>query len=425
MTGNAVHKRDGSGMLETARTNLKHVTDILGLRDDIYERLATPRRALTVSVPVKMDDGSVQTFTGYRVQYNLARGPAKGGVRFHPGVDLDDVTALAALMTWKCSVVDIPFGGGKGGVTCDPRYLSDGEHERITRRYTMEIFPIMGPQTDVPAPDMGTDAQTMAWMMDTYSMQVGHTVLGCVTGKPLELGGSRGRREATGLGVVYVILECLRELGIDPSTQTAVIQGFGNVGSFAAEFLSEAGIRVIGVSDASGAFYHDDGLNIEAMVEHVRRHRALDGYEQDGAERIPLNELLTLQCDILVPAAIGGVITEANAGAIRASIIAEAANAPLTPEADEILGDRGILILPDILTNAGGVTVSYLEWVQDNQSYFWGEDAIRENLKTTLVRAFQHVWDRHKQDGVDMRTAAMLVGVNRVWNDMSMRGLYP
>ncbi len=418
-----------STMFETARTNLKHVTDRLGYDEDMFERLATPRRILTVSVPVMMDSGAVRTFTGYRVQYNLALGPAKGGIRFHPDVDLGDVTALSALMAWKCAVVDIPFGGGKGGVACDPSQLSQAEQERITRRYTLEIFPILGPWQDIPAPDMGTNAQTMAWMMDTYSMQVGYSVKGCVTGKPVELGGSRGRREATGLGVVHVIREYLNAVGVDPSSQTAVIQGFGNVGSFAAEFLEKIGVRVVGVSDATAAYHDPNGLDIAGLVEHVSRWpappRTLATWEHDPSLDIDPSTLFALDCDILVPAALGGAITEKNAGDIKARLVAEAANGPVTPQADEILKANGVRVLPDILTNSGGVTVSYLEWVQDNQSYFWDEDAIRENLEKTMVRAFRTVWERGEQEGVDLRTAAMLVGVERVANAMMMRGLYP
>ena len=350
-------------MLESANTYLKVVAERLGLEDWLYERLSKPRRVLTVSVPARMDDGAIKTFTGYRVQYNLARGPAKGGIRFHPEVGLDDVTALAELMTWKCAVVNIPFGGSKGGVTCDPRQLSAGEKERIARRYTSEIFPIISPNMDIPAPDMGTDAQTMAWIMDTYSAQAGHTVEAVVTGKPLEMGGSRGRSEATGLGVFFTIEEALKALGRDMAEQRVIVQGYGNVGSFAAKFLKNAGAKVVGISKTSGAWHHPDGLDIDAIDAHLAEHRNLDGYNQPGIESMPHDEILYQPCDILVPAALGGAIHSGNHDRIQASIIAEGANSPITPEADEALRERGVVILPDILANAGGVTVSYLEWV--------------------------------------------------------------
>ena len=420
-TANTAHM----GMLESTNAYLRVVAERLGLETWLYERLSMPRRVMIVSVPTRMDDGTVRTFTGYRVQHNLARGPAKGGVRFHPTVDLDDVTALAELMTWKCAVVNIPFGGGKGGVTCDPRSMSSGEKERVTRRYTSEIFPIIGPERDIPAPDVGTDPQTMAWMMDTYSVQVGHTVTAVVTGKPLEMGGSRGRHEATGLGVFYTIMEALKARNLDPTGQTAVVQGFGNVGSFAAEFLAGSGVKIIAANDVSAAFHHPHGLDVSAMIAHMKEYHELAGYQQDGAEEITGEELLALECDILVPAALGNVIHRNNVGAIRAKMIAEGANSPITPDADEVLNDRGVVILPDIVANAGGVTVSYLEWVQDIQNLSWDLEAVRNTLKRTMTAAFAEVWNRAEKERVNLRTAATMVGVGRVADAMRMRGLYP
>jgi len=414
-----------SVMYRTASANLKAVAERLSLETSLYERLASPRCVLIVSVPTRMDDNRVSTFVGYRVQYNVARGPAKGGIRYHPDVDLDDVIALSALMTWKCAIVNIPFGGAKGGVACDPTAMSDAELERMTRRYTSEIFPIIGPERDIPAPDMGTNAQTMAWMMDTYSMQVGYSVPAIVTGKPLEMGGSRGRREATGRGVVHVIEEALKMLGRNPAEQTAVIQGFGNVGSFTAEFLRDLGVKVVAINDVSAGFFCPAGLDIDAMVDHVRRYKVLRGYRQPGAEEIAADGLLSLPCDILIPAALGGQIHKGNVGAVKARIIAEAANAPLTPDADAELLDRGVTILPDILTNAGGVTVSYLEWVQGLQSFFWTETEVADRLRSTMALAFRTVWDEAERRKVDLRTAATMVGVQRVADALHIRGLYP
>ena len=413
------------GMLESANTYLRGVCEKLGLDTRLYEWLKTPRRVMIVSVPTRMDDGTVRTFSGYRVQHNLARGPAKGGIRFHPEVDLDDVTALAQLMTWKCAVVNIPFGGGKGGVACDVHALSSGEKERITRRYTSEIFPIIGPERDIPAPDMGTDAQTMAWIMDTYSVQVGYSVTAVVTGKPVEMGGSRGRREATGLGVVYTIEEALKVLGMNPAELTAVVQGFGNVGSFAAEFLKNLGVRIIAANDKFAAVHCENGLNIDAMIAHLTEHGSLEGYRQTDSDEITPEELLALPCDILVPAALGGVIHRGNVHTIRAKIIAEGANSPVTPVADEALRDRGVVILPDILANAGGVTVSYLEWVQDIQNLAWDLEQVRKSLRGTMVEAFSTVWRTAQEQKTDLRTAAMMTGVGRVAEAMKMRGLYP
>ncbi len=417
--------RNTSLMLDTANKNLQLVARRLGLSDSTYEHLAMPKRVLNVSVPTKMDDGNIHTFMGYRVQHNVARGPAKGGLRYHPEVDLGDVVALAALMTWKSAIVNIPFGGGKGGVTCDPSSLSCDELERITRRYTTETFPIMGPDKDIPAPDMGTDAQTMAWMMDTYSVQVGHSVTACVTGKPIEMGGSRGRREATAYGVVHIIREALKKLGRDPSGQTAVVQGFGNVGSFTAEFLAGLGVRVVGVADVSAGFTCPAGLNVDSMVEHVKQNRKLEGYRHPDADEMASSDIFGLECDIFVPAALGGQIRHDTVDKIRASIVAEAANGPTTPEAHDVLIDRGVLVLPDILTNAGGVTVSYLEWVQDLQWDFWDESEIRQRLQRTMTQAFDTVWNEAEANNTDLRTAAMMVGVGRVANAMEIRGLYP
>ncbi|MGE5646443.1 MAG: Glu/Leu/Phe/Val family dehydrogenase [Acidobacteriota bacterium] len=394
----------------------------LGLDDGMCKMLRTPGKETTVHIPVTLDDGRLEVFTGYRVQHSVARGPAKGGVRFAPDVTLDEVRALAAWMTWKCAVVNIPFGGGKGGVVCDPRVLSDFELERITRRYTAEILPLIGPEKDVPAPDMNTNAQTMAWILDTYSMHVGQTATAVVTGKPLDLGGSRGRPEATGRGCMIVTLEALKRLGLKPSTTRVVIQGFGNVGGMAAKLMAEAGFRIIAMIEVEGAVYNAKGLDIPALA----KHRAETGSVLDfpGAENMDSGEAMFLECDVLVPAARENVITSQNAERIKAKIIVEGANGPTTPVADRILAAKNVFVIPDILANAGGVTVSYFEWVQDRQGFFWNEDLVNARLKEIMVENFGRVVDYADKHGVDNRTAAYMLALDRVAFAIKLRGIY-
>jgi glutamate dehydrogenase (NAD(P)+) len=390
---------------------------------NLLEKLRHPERSLLVSVPVRMDDGSVRVFKGYRVQHSTIRGPAKGGVRYHPSVDLDEVTALAAWMTWKCAVMNIPFGGAKGGVECDPAELSLGELERMTRRYTAEIMSFIGPDRDIPAPDVNTNAQVMAWMMDTYSMQVGHAVPGVVTGKPIAIGGSEGRSEATGRGVVFMVIEAAKRLRIRLDESTAVVQGFGNVGSSVARNLSREGVRIIAVSDRNGGWYCAAGINPFELQRHFTRLGTLEGFP--GCEPVTNEELLAIKCDILVPAAMENVIHRDNAGRVQARILAEGANGPVTPIGDEILKDNGVFILPDILANAGGVTVSYFEWVQDLQNYFWNEAEINNRLRQIMIASFKKVMAIAEEKRVDSRTAALMLGIGRVVEALQLRGLYP
>jgi len=411
------------GMLEDAAKQFDQVAERLKLDPGLQKRLRHPHRALVVSVPVAMDDGRTEIFEGFRVQHDNALGPTKGGIRYHPDVSLEEVTALAMLMTWKCALMGLPYGGAKGGVRCEPRTLSRRELERLTRRYTAEIFLIIGPEHDIPAPDMGTDEQVMAWMMDTYSMQRGMTSPGVVTGKPILLGGSRGRREATGRGVYTIVLETAKKIGFDPKRMTVAVQGFGNVGSVAAQLLAENGCRVIAVSDSKGGIYNPKGLDVPRLL----RERLAGGILPDygDADRISQAELLALECDVLIPAALGGQITAANAPTVRARIIAEGANGPTTPEADQILREQKVLVLPDILANAGGVTVSYFEWVQDLQFYFWTEQEINARLTEIMTAAFTRVWGYAEAEGVDLRTAALMLAAQRVAEAHRLRGLYP
>lgn len=389
--------------------------------------LRVPQRELSVNFPVKHDDGSIHVYTGYRVQHNITRGPAKGGLRYHPAVDIDEVRALAMWMTWKCSLVNIPFGGAKGGVIVDPKDLSQHELERLTRRFAAEISVIIGPEKDIPAPDMNTNAQVMAWFMDTISMHRGYTVPAAVTGKPLGIGGSLGRIDATGRGVSIVTREAAKHIGLRLEKAAVVVQGFGNVGSVSAQMLHDMGCRVVAVSDVTGGYYNRQGLAIPAMLEHARRGagRSLAGYEQRGMERITNAELLELPCDILVPAALENQITALNAGRIKARLLIEAANGPTTPEADMILYDRGVFVVPDILANAGGVTVSYFEWVQGLQEFFWSEEEINERLERIMMRSFANTLDLALRERVSMRLAAYLVSVKRVADATLMRGIYP
>ena len=391
----------------------------LGLRRVLRE----PRRELTVHFPVKMDDGSVQVFTGYRVQHNLGRGPAKGGIRYHQDVTLDEVKALAMWMTWKCAVVGIPYGGGKGGVVVDPKKLSRRELENLTRRFATEIEVLIGPERDIPAPDVNTNAQTMAWIMDTYSMHVGYTVPGVVTGKPVSLGGSEGRNEATARGTVYCVVEAAEHLGIDLNRATVVVQGFGNAGSIAAQLMEQEGSQVIAVSDSTGGIHNPGGLDIQRVVAWKAEHGTVVGFP--GARSVSNEDLLEIECDVLIPAALENQITQANADRIRAKIVGEAANGPTTPEADAILHKRGTFVIPDILCNAGGVTVSYFEWVQDLNRDHWSAAVVNNKLHEVMTRSFAQVVDMAQREEVENRLAAYLLAVDRVASATSLRGLYP
>ena len=394
----------------------------LGLDPGLYQILRTPDREMTVAVPVYMDDGTLQVFTGYRVQHSLARGPAKGGVRFDLNVTLDEVRALAAWMTWKCAVVNVPFGGGKGGVVVDRSKLSPGELERITRRYVASLIDILGPDRDIPAPDMGTDGQVMAWMMDTYSMHARMNCTSIVTGKPIGLGGSQGRIEATGHGLQICAREALARVGIDPAKCTAAIQGSGNVGRIAAERLAGMGMKIVAISDIHGALVNMDGLDLPALKEHLLRHRQLDGF--DGGDRVTNAELLELPVDILVPAATENVVTSKNAARIKAKWIIEGANGPVTAKADEILESNGVMVVPDILANAGGVTVSYFEWVQDRMGLFWSEEEVDGRMEKIMVQSFHDVVTMAENFEVSNRIAAYMLGIDRVAQITNVRGIY-
>ena len=408
---------------QIALQQLDTVARVIGLDESIHGILQKPKRELTVNFPVKMDAGGTRMFTGYRVQHNTGRGPAKGGIRYHPHTDIDEVRALAMLMTWKCAVVNIPFGGAKGGVICDPSTLSRNELEDLTRRYTTEISIIIGPDSDIPAPDMGTNGQIMAWLMDTYSMHAGHTVPAVVTGKPVSIGGSEGRVDATGLGVVMVTGEAAKRFGVSLPSARVVVQGFGNVGNAAARIFARHGAKVVGVSDQYGGVYNENGLDIPALCEHAKRTGQVMGFRE--SQDVTNSQLIELPCDVLVPAAINNVITASNADRIRARMIVEAANGPTTPAADKILFDRGIKLIPDILANAGGVTVSYFEWVQDIQSFFWSESQVNHRLGRIMTRALGDVLDAADKYKVDLRTAAYAVGVSRVAEASVTRGIYP
>lgn len=416
-------------MLATALAQLDSACDCLKLDDGLRAIIRQPERELTVAVPIRRDDGTVSVFTGYRVQHSSARGPCKGGIRYHPRVDMDEVRALAMLMTLKCAVVNLPFGGAKGGVTVDPALLSDGELERLTRRYAAMILPLLGGKRDIPAPDVNTGERTMAWLMDTISMLEGHLVREIATGKPIALGGSEGRSEATGRGVAIAAVEMLRRLGRDPQGLSVAVQGFGNVGQYAANILAaEYGCKVVALSDVSDALHNPNGLDLQAVTAHVRHSpgHLLAGYGLNGCvDHIANADLLTLEVDVLIPAAIENQITAQNADDIRAGVIVEGANGPTTFEADAILKDRGITVVPDIVANAGGVIVSYFEWVQDLQSFFWGAEEVRAQLCSTLRRAFQEVWAFAGRGGYDMRTAAYVLAVDRVASAIQQRGLFP
>jgi glutamate dehydrogenase (NAD(P)+) len=410
---------------ESALTQLGDAARHLNLDDGMHQVLATPRRSMTVSVPLSRDDGSLTVLIGYRVQHSLTRGPAKGGLRYHPNTDLSEVTALAMWMTWKCALIGLPYGGAKGGITVDPRTLSSTELERMTRRYASEILPIIGPERDIPAPDVGTDEQTMAWFMDTVSVQTGYTVTGAVTGKPISLGGSQGRTGATSRGVEFITLDALRTAGKAPDEVTVAVQGFGKVGALAAQFLAEAGCRVVAVSDVGGGVHNTHGVDVAALMK-ARAEGAQSVTETPFACDVVSNdELLTMDVDVLIPAALDGVITQKNAGAVKARMIVEGANGPTTPDADVILADRGITVVPDILANAGGVAVSYFEWVQDLQAYFWDEPEVNEKLARVMHRTYQEVLAGAEQHKVSLRSAAQIIAVGRVAEAHRIRGLYP
>lgn len=421
MTGKAQEAQ--YSMLEVALAQLDAVAGRLALDPGIHKRLRQPQRSLIVSVPTLMDDGRLEVFTGFRVQHDLTLGPTKGGIRYHPGVDLDEVTALAMLMTWKCALIGLPYGGAKGGICCDATRMSPGELERMTRRYTSEILLVIGPDQDIPAPDLYTNEQIMAWMMDTYSMHRGITTPGVVTGKPLLLGGSLGRAEATGRGVYYTVKVAAREYDLPLKGARVAVQGFGNVGAVAAKLLYEEDCQVIAVSDSKGGIFNANGLNLAKVLAEnaeggsVTQHR-------DG-DRISNEEILELDCDILIPAATEGQITQKNADRIRARIVAEGANGPTTPQADQVLAAKGTAVIPDILANAGGVAVSYFEWVQDLQQYFWHEHQINERLAEVMIAGFQRVMAVSRKEQVGLRTAALMLAIKRVADGKRLRGLYP
>jgi glutamate dehydrogenase (NAD(P)+) len=408
---------------EIAQRQFDNATKHLDLKAGIKAKLRVPKRELTVYFPVKMDDGSIQMFTGHRVQHNLSRGPAKGGIRYHPDVTIDEIRALAMWMTWKCAVVNIPYGGAKGGVVCNPKRMSERELERLTRRFTSEIIMFIGPDSDIPAPDVNTNAQTMAWIMDTYSMTKGYSVPAVVTGKPVEIGGSLGRREATGRGVMFTTHEALKHLGMPIEGTRVVVQGFGNVGAIGAQLLQEMGCTVVAASDSRGGIYNPKGLNVEDVIRHKAETGTVVGYP--GTDTITNKELLELDCEVLVPAALENEITGENADHIKARVISEGANGPTTPEADDILFDKGAFVIPDILANAGGVTVSYFEWVQGLQSFFWSEDEVNKNLECIMVKAFQDVLAISQRREVNMRIAAYILAIDRVATATLLRGIYP
>jgi len=408
---------------DLARNQLRRVGQVFGIDPNLIGVLELCKKVVEVSVPVAMDDGSVRVFEGYRVTHNVARGPSKGGIRYHPAVTRDEIKALAMWMTWKCALMGLPFGGAKGGVVCDPKQLSRFELEKMTRRYTSEIINEIGPERDIPAPDVGTDGSVMAWIFDTYSMNMGHSVLGVVTGKPLAIGGSLGRIEATAQGALYCIQQMCQKQGKSLRELRVAIQGFGNVGLNLATLLAKEGVKVVAVSDSRSGLYNADGLDIAGVVTHKAERGVLEGCK--GADAITNEELVVLDCDVLAPCALEQVITEENAAKVRASVICEGANGPVTPAADEILEDRGVLVLPDVLANAGGVVVSYFEWVQGLQEYFWREDEVNAKLNDITVRAFQETWATKERWSTSMRMAAYGLAVQRVAEATTTRGLYP
>jgi glutamate dehydrogenase (NAD(P)+) len=421
LAGRESHLRENP--FELAREQLRKVADAFAIDEDLVGVLGECKKAVEVAIPTTMDDGSVRVFTGWRVTHNVARGPSKGGIRYHPAVTLDEVKALAMAMTWKCSLMNLPFGGAKGGVVCDPKEMSLGELERMTRRFTSEIVNEIGPEKDIPAPDVGTTPQVMAWIFDTFSMNRGHSVLSVVTGKPLTVGGSLGREEATGRGVLFCVREALAKQRLQPEGLRVAVQGFGNVGSVFARLASEFGMRVVALSDSSGGVYNDQGIDVGAALAHKRSGGRLVDFA--GGDAISNDELLVLDCDVLAPCALEQAITERNADRIRAKIVAEGANAPTTPAADEILQANGVVVIPDVLANAGGVVVSYFEWVQGLQEFFWKEDEVNLRLSEIVSRAFAETWEVHESRDVPLRAAAYGLGVQRVAEASVIRGLYP
>jgi glutamate dehydrogenase (NAD(P)+) len=407
---------------ESMMSRFDRAAQLLNLDADLYAVMRVPNRELKVYIPTRMDSGRIQVFEGYRVQHNFARGPAKGGIRYSPDVNLDEVRALAAWMTWKCAVVNVPFGGAKGGIICDPQQMSIGELERMTRRYASELLDFIGPEKDVPAPDMNTNEQTMAWIMDTYSMHARHTVTAVVTGKPIDLGGSSGRREATGRGILFVINEAIKRFKMLPETTRVVVQGSGNVGGIGAQLLHEAGYKVVAISDVHGGIYNPNGIDIPAALKHLQTTRSFEDFPE--VEHVTNSELLELECDVLVPAATENQITSQNADRIKCKVLAEGANGPTTAAADQVLHEKGIFVVPDILANAGGVTVSYFEWVQDRMGYFWREDVINQRLQDTMVASFNDLCRYAASHAVDTRTAAYMLAIDRVAYDTRMRGIY-
>jgi len=419
----AIAPKEELNPFEIAKQQFDRAADYLELEESLRNVLRSAKRQLIVSIPVRMDGGETKVFEGYRVQHNIARGPAKGGIRYHPNVTLDEVKALASWMTWKCATVNIPYGGGKGGVVCDPKSLSKNELERLTRRYAFEIAPIIGPDRDIPAPDVYTDSQTMAWIMDTISMVHGHTELGVVTGKPLALGGSQGRHEATARGALYALREACKLKGINLKGARVAVQGFGNAGSIIARLVAEDGALVVAACDSKSGLYSATGIDVQAALKHKAETGAL--YGLPNAKEIAPNDVLEVDCDILCPSALENSITMTNVGKVKAKIIAELANGPTTPAADRVLEENGVFLIPDILANAGGVTVSYYEWVQDQYSFFWSEDRINRTLEDTIGDAFHKVHDKAKHFGVDMRTGAYILAVDRVAEATRVRGIFP
>jgi glutamate dehydrogenase (NAD(P)+) len=413
---------DEKNPFEAMSERFDRAAQILGLDPDLYAVMRVPSREIKVYVPVRMDSGHIQVFEGYRVQHNFARGPAKGGIRYAPDVSLDEVKALSAWMSWKCAVVNVPFGGGKGGIICDPHQMSLGELERLTRRYTAELIDFIGPDKDVPAPDMNTNEQTMAWIMDTYSMHARHTVNAVVTGKPVALGGSLGRREATGRGVLIVTNEAIKRFNLKPEDARVVVQGSGNVGGIGAELMYNQGYKIIAISDIGGGIYNPNGLNIPEALKYLQENKTLDGYP--NVDRVSNSELLEIECDVLAPCATENQITSENAHRIKCKILSEGANGPTTPKADKILHDKGIFVIPDILANAGGVTVSYFEWVQDRMGYFWREDEVNQRLEEKMVASFNELCHFAEKHNVDTRTAAYMLAIDRVAYHTKMRGIY-
>ena len=414
--------KEESNPFESMMERFDRAAQLLDLNPDLYAVMRVPNRELKVYIPVRMDSGRIEVFEGFRVQHNFARGPAKGGIRYAPDVTLDEVRALAAWMTWKCAVVNVPFGGGKGGVICDPSQMSMGELERLTRRYAAELIDFIGPEKDVPAPDMNTNEQTMAWIMDTYSMHARHTVNAVVTGKPIDLGGSRGRREATGRGLLFVINEAAKRFKMSPPSTRVVVQGSGNVGGIGAHLLHEAGYKVVAISDIGGGIYNPNGIDIPEAVKHLTATRSFE--EFPGVERVSNSELLELECDVLAPCATENQITSHNADRLKCKVLAEGANGPTTAAADKVLHEKGVFVIPDILANAGGVTVSYFEWVQNRMGYFWSEDVVNQRLQDIMVASFNDVVKYAEQHNVDTRTAAYMLAIDRVAYDTRMRGIY-